>query len=238
MTAKIGEIGKPRRTPGRQATLSQEKIIAQALKLLEHVAAADLTMTRIAEGLGTTTMALYKYFASRDALMNALAEHTFSLLAAPMPGDGDWQQRLLGWLQALHAHVEKYPATLKVIGWEGHLSGAWVRVVAPVAQLLGEQGLKGERLAFVLAWFISSTMGFLMVETPESTSYRQHFSFGVLDDLPANEQHTFMALLPLLPEIDHKKVVEFGLRQLVGMMALLVEEETAKGRSRNKKIKS
>jgi AcrR family transcriptional regulator len=216
---------KARRAPGRQATLSHKKIIAQALELLEQISTDDLTMTRIAEGLGTTTMALYKYFASRDALMNALAEHTFSLLAAPMPAEGEWKERLLGWLQALHAHVEKYPATLKVIGWEGHLSGAWVRVVAPVAQLLAEQGLKGERLAFVLAWFISSTMGFLMVETAESTRYRQHYSFGVLDDLPVGERQTFMDLLPLLPQIDHRQVVEFGLRRLVGMMAVLVAEQ-------------
>jgi AcrR family transcriptional regulator len=216
---------KVRRAPGRQATLSHEKIIAQALQLLEHIATDDLTMTRIAQGLGTTTMALYKYFPSRDALMNALAEHTFSLLATPMPVDGAWQERLLGWLQVLHAHVEKYPTTLKVIGWEGHLSGAWVRVVAPVAQLLDEQGVKGERLAFVLAWFISSTMGFLLVETAESTRYRQHFSFGVLDDLPAGEQQTFMALLPMLPKIDHRQVVEFGLRQLVGMVGVLIEEQ-------------
>jgi AcrR family transcriptional regulator len=180
-------------------------------------------------------MALYKYFPSRDALMNALAEHTFSLLVAPMPAGGEWQERLLGWLQALHAHVEKYPTTLKVIGWEGHLSGAWVRVVAPVAQLLDEQGLKGERLAFVLAWFISSTMGFLMVETAESTSYRQHYSFGVLDDLPHDEQKTFMNLLPLLPEIDHRQVVEFGLRQLVGMIAVQVEEARKSGGGRSKR---
>lgn len=223
---KGGSAGKVRRTPGRQAVLSHEKIIAQALELLAHVTTDDLTMTRIAEGLGTTTMALYKYFPSRDALMNALAEHTFSLLAAPMPATGDWQERLLGWLRALHAHVEKYPTTLKVIGWEGHLSGAWVRVVAPVAQLLSEQGLKGERLAFVLAWFVSSTMGFLLVETAESTKYRQHFSFGVLDGLPGAEQQTFMGLLPLLPDIDHKKVVEFGLQRLVAMMAQLVADES------------
>jgi TetR/AcrR family tetracycline transcriptional repressor len=220
------DVPKARRTPGRQATLSHEKIIAQALELLEHISTDDLTMTRIAQGLGITTMALYKYFPSRDALMNALAEHTFSLLVAPMPAAGEWQERLLGWLRAIHAHVEKYPTTLKVIGWEGHLSGAWVRVVAPVAQLLDEQGLKGERLAFVLAWFISSTMGFLLVETAESTSYRQHFSFGVLDGLPEAEQKTFMNLLPMMPRIDYRQVVEFGLQRLVGTMGVLVAEET------------
>lgn len=226
MAGKGVGTDKVRRAPGRQATLSHEKIIAQALELLDHIAADDLTMTRIASGLGTTTMALYKYFPSRDALMNALAERTFSLLAAPMPAGGEWRERLLGWLQSIHAHVEKYPNTLKVIGWEGHLAGAWVRVVAPVARLLEEQGLKGERLAFVLAWFISSTMGFLMVETAESTRYRQQFSFGVLDDLPADERQTFMTLLPLFPTIDHRQVVEFGLRQVVDMVAVLVEAQT------------
>jgi hypothetical protein len=34
-----------------------------------------------------------------------------------------------------------------------------------------------------------------------------------------------MNLLPLLPQIDYRQVVEFGLRQLVEMMALLVEQE-------------
>lgn len=222
--SKISSATKPPRAPGRQATLSAEKIIAEALRLLEHIDIAELSMTRIAEGLGITTMALYKYFANRDALLNALAEHTFSLLAAPLPVEGSWQQRLLAWLRALHRHIEKYPTTLKVIGWEGRVSGAWVRVVAPVAQLLSDLGFKGERLAFVLAWFTSSAMGFLRAETQETSRYRQRYSFGVLDDLPAAEQKTFMALLPLFPNIDHAAVVEFGLQQLVAMLAAMAAE--------------
>jgi AcrR family transcriptional regulator len=221
---KIVSATQPRRAPGRQATLSRDKIIEQALLLLEHLDTDALTMTAIAEGLGTTTMALYKYFANRDALMHALAEHTFSLLATPMPTEGEWQRRLLAWLRALHAHIEKYPTTLKVIGWEGHVSGAWVRFIAPVAQLLSELGLKGERLAFVLAWFTSSAMGFLRAETAETSRYRQSYSFGVLDGLSAAEQKTFVALLPLFPEIDHHKVVDFGLQQLVATLAGIVEQ--------------
>ncbi|HSB94835.1 MAG TPA: TetR/AcrR family transcriptional regulator, partial [Spongiibacteraceae bacterium] len=222
---KIVSATPARRAPGRQATLSRQKIIAQALHLLEHIDTDELTMTRIAEGLGTTTMALYKYFANRDALLHALAEHTFSLLATPMPGEGEWQQRLLAWLRALHEHIEQYPTTLKVIGWEGRVSGAWVRVIAPVAQLLGELGFKNEQLAFILAWFTSSAMGFLRSETAETSRYRQRYSFGVLDGLTPSEQQTFTALLPLLPEIDHAKVMEFGLQQLVATLAGIVESK-------------
>lgn len=215
---------KTRRAPGRQATLSREKIIAQALALLEHISTEELSMTRIAEGLGTTTMALYKYFANRDALMHALAEHCFSLLASPLPAHGTWQQRLLAWLRALHRHFEKYPITLKVIGWDGRVSGAWVRVIAPVTQLFSELGFKNERLAFVLAWFTSSATGFLRAETAEVSSYRQRYSFGVLDDLTAAEQQTFMGLLPLFPEIDHEQVVEFGLQQIIASLEAMVAD--------------
>jgi AcrR family transcriptional regulator len=217
--------------------LSREKIIAQALELLEHIATEDLSMTRIAEGLGTTTMALYKYFDNRDALMHALAEHTFSLLAQPMPSEGPWQQRLMAWLRALHLHLESYPTTIKVIGWDGRVSGAWVRVIGPVAQLLSELGFKNDRLAFVLAWFTSSATGFLRAETAEVSRYRQSYSFSVVDGLPPQEQQTFVSLLPLLPDIDHAKVVEFGLQQLVATLEGMVDGNTVKSIATQPKTK-
>ncbi len=208
-----------RRAPGRQARLSREKIIDQALLLLADIATEELTMTRIAEGLGTTTMSLYKYFANREALLDALAEHTFGLFEVAMPSAGPWQERLLVWLQALQRHLDRYPSMLKVIGWEGRVSGAWVRVIAPVAQLLSEQGLAGERQAFVLVWFMSSAMGLLRTETLDAPAYRQQFSLAALDRMSLQEQQTFLSLLPHLPAIDRAQVMEFGLRQLVLSLA-------------------
>jgi hypothetical protein len=141
-----------------------------------------------------------------------------------MPTRGSWQERLLAWLCSLQQHMDRYPTMLKVIGWEGRLSGAWVKVIAPVAQLLSEQGLRGERLAFALVWFMSSAMGFLRTETLDAPAYRQQFSLGALDGLDPRQQQTFLALLPYLPATGRDEVVAFGLRQLVATVAQLVAQ--------------
>jgi AcrR family transcriptional regulator len=219
-----GATTAKRRAPGRRAQLSREKIIGQALALLETIQAEELTMTAIAERLGTTTMSLYKYFPNREALLNATAEHTFALFAVAMPEAGRWQQRLLAWLGALQQHLDRHPTMLKVIGWEGRVSGAWVRVIAPVAQLLSEQGLKEERLAFVLVWFMSSAMGLLRTETIDAPAYRQNYSLGALDCLSLKEQQTFLSLLPYLPGTDRERVMEFGLQQLVATLETLLAQ--------------
>jgi len=213
-----------RRAPGRQPRLSRDIIIEQALALLAQSSAEELTMTRIAECLSVTTMSLYKYFPNREALLDALAEHTFALFENSMPESGSWQKRLLAWLCSLQQHMDRYPTMLKVIGWEGRLSGAWVKVIAPVAQLLSEQGLRGERLAFALVWFMSSAMGFLRTETLDAPAYRQQFSLGALDGLDPRQQQTFLALLPYLPATGRDEVVAFGLRQLVATVAQLVAQ--------------
>lgn len=220
-----------RRAPGRQPRLSRAIIVEQALALLAQSSAEELTMTRIAENLSVTTMSLYKYFPNREALLDALAEHTFALFENSMPTAGNWEERLLGWLRSLQQHMDRYPTMLKVIGWEGRLSGAWVKVIAPVAQLLSEQGLRGERLAFALVWFMSSAMGFLRTETLDAPAYRQQFSLGALDGLDPRQQQTFLALLPYLPSTDRAQVMEFGLRQLVATVAALVAESGDNGES-------
>jgi AcrR family transcriptional regulator len=213
-----------RRAPGRQARLSRDIIVEQALSLLAESSVEALTMTAIAESLSVTTMSLYKYFPNREALLDALAEHTFALFENSMPAAGSWQERLLAWLRSLQQHMDRYPTMLKVIGWEGRLSGAWVKVIAPVAQLLSEQGLSGEKLAFALVWFMSSAMGLLRTETLDAPAYRQQFSLGALDGLDARQQQTFLALLPYLPATDRNRVMDYGLRQLVATVAELVAE--------------
>jgi AcrR family transcriptional regulator len=226
MNQPIATLNKTaRRAPGRQARLSREKIIEQALALLQEIATEQLTMTAIAEGLGTTTMSLYKYFPNREALLDAVAEHTFALFDVAMPAAGTWQERLLAWLHALQQHMDRYPTMLKVIGWEGRVSGAWVRVIAPVARLLREQGLEGERQAFALVWFMSSAMGLLRTETLDAPAYRQQYSLSALDRMSHEEQQAFLSLLPHLPSTDRSQVMEFGLQQLVVSLETLLRRE-------------
>jgi AcrR family transcriptional regulator len=59
-----------------------EKIAAAAGKLLDREGAEAVTMRRVARAVGITPMALYRHFADREGLLNALADAGFAELAA------------------------------------------------------------------------------------------------------------------------------------------------------------
>jgi AcrR family transcriptional regulator len=73
-----------------------EKIAAAAGKLLDREGADAVTMRRVAKGVGITPMAVYRHFADREGLLNALADAGFKELAAraakvAMPPDPEVQ---------------------------------------------------------------------------------------------------------------------------------------------------
>ena len=59
-----------------------EKIAAAAGRLLDRSGAEAVTMRRVAKAVGITPMALYRHFANREGLLNALADAAFTELAA------------------------------------------------------------------------------------------------------------------------------------------------------------
>jgi AcrR family transcriptional regulator len=64
---------------GRTTT---ERIAGVARKLLDREGAEAVTMRRVAAAVGITPMALYRHFADREGLLNALADAGFEELAA------------------------------------------------------------------------------------------------------------------------------------------------------------
>jgi AcrR family transcriptional regulator len=59
-----------------------EKIAAAAGKLLDREGTDAVTMRRVAKAVAITPMAVYRHFADREALLNALADAGFKELAA------------------------------------------------------------------------------------------------------------------------------------------------------------
>lgn len=82
----------PTRGPRRE--LTHEAIVAAAIDLADAGGLAAVTMARVAESLGFTTMSLYRYVSSKDELLTLMLD-----AAAAHPGDlevtsDDWRQGL------------------------------------------------------------------------------------------------------------------------------------------------
>src|SRR3954470_8344091 len=83
--------GRPR---ANEPKLSRDQILDAALALLAEAGLGALTMRALARRLGIDPMALYHYFADKEALLGAAADRSFAALRPRMPRTGDWRARL------------------------------------------------------------------------------------------------------------------------------------------------
>lgn len=75
------------------AKLSRDHILDTTLALLDEVGLAGFTMRALARRLGIDPMAVYHYFADKDALLGAAADRGFAELKPRLPAAGDWRAR-------------------------------------------------------------------------------------------------------------------------------------------------
>lgn len=230
MAASTGILEEAPSRRGRPARLSREAVLAAARDLLDSEPAADLTMTRVAQALRTTTMALYRYFPSREALLTALAESVFAAFdPEPVPPGTNWQDALFHWQCALRAHFEQHHGLTRLMGWGGTLSGPWFRAQMPVIEILRDNGFAGKLLAEASTWFLGSTVGMLVVDYaggllafhgPRADPLTLDFVSG-LPYLTPRQRAIAEETLPHVPAVDKAALTEFGFRQLIRGLELM-----------------
>jgi AcrR family transcriptional regulator len=150
-------IVKQPRPPGRPGRISHQQIVAETLAMLEADGLAGFSLARLARSVGVTPMALYNYFPSRDALLDAAAEAMFDGFEIPA-GEGDWESKVRAWLEALRDLIQRHPVSLQIIRWDDHIAPSWIKIWLPMAQVLEAEGLRGETLAFGLLWLIQAAV--------------------------------------------------------------------------------
>ena len=105
-----------RERPGRgpKRGLSLERIVDAGV----HVAATEglgaVSMSRVAAELGAATMALYRYVAAKDELLELMVDAAYGPPPdPPAPGEG-WRAGLSRWAWAEHAALRRHPWVVRV----------------------------------------------------------------------------------------------------------------------------
>lgn len=94
--------------PGPKAMLSIAGIAASAVALGDAEGAEALSLGRIAERLGVTTNALYRYVDSREDLDVIVHDHALGAPAGIAEG-GDWSEAAAAWCRALRDRFSLHP---------------------------------------------------------------------------------------------------------------------------------
>lgn len=213
---KLNSVGRRERNH-----LSRSKIVAEALKMLSQGSLDALTLRGLATQLGVGVMSLYTHFPSRDALVNGVADHVFTLFEHPEKRD-PWQDYIRAWLWATYRLFERFPVAPKIILWNKHVHSPWLKTWLPVARLLKDLGLAGSDLAFALEWFATSGMSFV-VSHMDAPARRQPSVLAFVADLHPSEQQLALELWTTFPSNNSNDILAFGFEQIIQGLEVLVQ---------------
>jgi AcrR family transcriptional regulator len=131
---------------GRPAELDVELIVRTAVDLADRDGVAGVSMTKVANRLGVTAMALYTHVGSKEHLLELMQDLASGLPPKPDP-EQDWRDGLTVWAQALRRMYDAHPwlAELPIHGPPlGPHQVAWMEAAL---QVLEPTGLEwGEKL--------------------------------------------------------------------------------------------
>ena len=94
---------RSRPTRGPKPTLTPEDVVQAAIEIADEEGLAALTMQSVTAKLGYTTMAIYRYFPSKEALYDAIVDAGMGLPPASTEPRGDWRTDLTRWAHAKRA---------------------------------------------------------------------------------------------------------------------------------------
>lgn len=137
----------------RGAALTRERILAAAAHLVRDAEGPVLSMRALGARLDVTPMALYRYFASRDALLVALLDEEFAQVSWPqLPEPG--ADRAVEVLMMLHRELAERPWVIDALTRGDLMAPSAARATDDVLASLLAAGCTPEQAAhrYSAAW--------------------------------------------------------------------------------------
>ena len=95
--------------------LTRERIVDEAIALVEREGEDSLSMRRLGSALGVKAMSLYHHVDGREELVDAMAARTFEALRE-LDVAGKWQNTMTQFARALREVAFAHPRTFRLVG--------------------------------------------------------------------------------------------------------------------------
>jgi AcrR family transcriptional regulator len=200
----------------RKPLLSRDRIVTTALALVDEEGLAALSTRRLAAELGVSGPSLYNHFATKEAILDAVADTVISQVDLSMFSDGrDWRTALLAWGRSYRAALTDHPRIVPYLALGPGLRPAGLRMADAVFGGMvgaGWPAAQATRIGALMRYFVTgSALG--------------SFAGGFVGDAAAYDPADYPHLGQAHLLARHQKQVdegafETGLRALVDGLAL------------------
>jgi AcrR family transcriptional regulator len=174
MTPDCKLMADPNSNPRRpRGSLSHGEIIEVARRIAERSGLDTLSVTAVAEVLGTSVPSIYWYFEGKDGLLAALTAHLSEEMdrALPTVGRGPWEDEVLEYFVSFRRLLVETPIYRQAFAYRTRTmflrtgGGATMRLrLVEGFQLLIDAALSPERAADLLNACVNYTRGFIVLE--------------------------------------------------------------------------
>ena len=142
---------QPRPSRGSKPKLSREDVVQAAISVADGDGLAALTMHTVAERLGFSTMALYRYFPNKEALIDASVD---AAMGTPPQRSGPregWRQEVKHWAYAKRAMLCSRPWLAELPFVAAPHGPNWLSWHEAFLQTIAETGLSPEDMMDMLS---------------------------------------------------------------------------------------
>ena len=103
-----------------RSALSREKIVGQAVDLIDATGVAELSMRKLGSALGFEAMALYRHYPNKAALLSGVAESLYREIISPDPSDPDWKAQVRAFAYSVRRAAQRHPRVFPLLVSAGH----------------------------------------------------------------------------------------------------------------------
>lgn len=145
LQAEVAVSVPQRRRPGgarpEGPLLERDQIVKAGLELTRRHGLAGMSMRKLGQELGVTSMAIYWYFTGRDELVEAITDSVLAEIELPVDdGAAPWDERLRRFAWAVHDVLVDYPGIGDELLTHQNYPASAVRLVEYSVAVLREAG--------------------------------------------------------------------------------------------------
>ena len=205
--------------------LDQTTIVKSALALVDRDGLEGLSMRKLGRELAVEAMALYHYFPSKDALIDAIVEAVVGEMGAPSEA-GSWEERLRERFRSYRRLAQAHPHVFPLVGKRAVKNPEALAPVEQMLEILRDAGFSPYQAlhsfrtlsSYAFGYALTEIVGFALEPSADGTAARF--------DVRTVDPERFPRMREVAPHViacDHDVEFELGLDLILAGLAAASE---------------